>query len=1653
MIPITAMGVTYDPGTGHSVGEDLSLTGLNAGESIIIQSGNGIRVLTGGITLAGNMYIGLDDQGSATGQLYAESTIDPSFTIVSDGLINVVGALNVYSGKDFGIHSGSGLIDASFGSISNNGTINIYNIDNFDVAGTTLSSGNFSISAAQIEMGSIISSAGNMNLNSSGNITISDFTNDSTGTANFTANNLYVSNLQNNTGVTNITLTGDLSSTGDIENSGDGLNIISASIININGTVKNDNASGVMTVNSSDFRVTGGDALNASFVNSGDFIADISHTARFEYGIDLSTMNTYNEFNLQASVLEFGTGVTADSILQFFSNKLDSYTLITGSIINANDITNGSGGNVNANMILTGSSINAASVNNYGNELNMTSTSTYGGIYLTSGITNDSTISMISDNDINIAGNVDNDGDLTLNGLSINLNSIVNTGSIYIPSSPVVGSLTVASNITNQGGMIDIDSSDIDIGGVITNIGGNISVIGSNSIAIGGIDSQLGILTIDSLMGSVSIDNDISVTSGGLNFSAGTNTVSVGGNVNISGNLTASSVQAIGSGDVNAANAGVQAFLMESAGGNINIGGSVSAIENDLSRTIVLDADVIDITGSAIASNRGSLIFGNGITTNLYIDGDVNSTVGGLIDINSINAEIGSLYGNGKFIARGSIIRATAALDNVINLENGILFDGSDPLYGFVIRDTNDLTLETTAAGADIFVDGGISVGSGNKLTLDSIDEINLSGLITVDGELDLASDNITNINDEIVNTGIMNIDALTIATTDITNSGTIVIDTDSDIYIDNIINSGDITLSTVDSVVVNTVSSTAGGLDITADYINFTSLSVTGGYTNLNTTNFNVIGDVSVTGDFVQGGTTGMLNFTQHNATFDADNLTIGGDFSALQYTASYNLLSDLNITGILNTASSANVDFTATSILLGGIDNAGNLIFNSNDVDLGDVQTSGYLEINTDDITYVNSLTTIGTGGVEITGTELDSTGAVTLAGGLLQNAAITPADGSLNILASDFIINASNIDVAVIDQTSGTLLLNTSDLNVSGDINVDDLSIVANGTDWLTMNVDGNINGNVDIIGLERLVVGGDYLFDDNSMLHAAILPRATAPHNYWSTVSLLEDDTLGQITNGVAGEPLISINGEFISDLSVLGSGAVGALEDTQIGIDLFDIVDQGTAIWFLHADDGIEELGLKTRNLYVKFCNADGSICYNYLDSLGVGSTDEDDLPAYISVRDTDGDGDPDSLYVVFDPRFGGPVEVFKIQPIVDREDYHTYGEYAAAGALDNLISGRMEDLGFFNRNPIETIPVVFQDTYMEEVATELYDRMEQYQLDHDGSYLARFSRLFQPTEIDQLAGTISLNEHTSFRDFEDHAFDEFIWNRNRKLKKSWLDMDFGMFNQTVGTENKASGDRFSIYGGFDWKESETLLMGLTGRITRMSDSSVDKIDLSYRLAEPVSGRVDVDVSNTNIGIGGYLMKILSEGTRAYGNAFIDVSMLDVSREQTFVEDQISGTGTSFSLISEWGLMHDILNQYIVGNLYSRAGYSSGFTINEKSGSNEYMNLQSDGYFILTPGYSLIAQKKIYTSPWFQIRPSISIGAEYDLIGMPNAQFKFAMANDYEDYKVDIDPLWANAGAGIEFLSANGMQFGIDYRYQYNADMQMHKIRLSGSYRF
>ncbi len=1658
LVPATAMGVSYDPGTGNAVGADGLLVGLDTtADSVIVESGNGIVVQSGGITVSDNMYVGVDNQGATTGQMYIETGTDIPFTILSGGDIDITNTLNVAAGRDISFGpNGSAVIDVNIGSISSLGKLTISDVSGVTVGATTVAD-DFTVSAAQgASFGATTVNGGNTTITTALDIDIAQLVNNGGGTVTLDTGTVNSGTIQNNSGTIDITADYLSTSAGDIENSGTLMQIAVDTDILVDGTMKNDSTAGTMTINAGSLMVNGGDAINPSFVNAGNLNLTVTGLTHLEYGFDLSAMAITNTFSLDTGTLTFGAGMDPDAWLQLLANRLNSFELIVrnGAIVAPVDLINGDG-NANANMDLTATSVTVDDVTNNAKILNVNATDTAGGIYVGGDLNAiaGSTTNLISAGELDVTGATVNAGTMVLNGDTVDLGSVANSGDMQIlATTGVTGGVHVDSNVVNNGTLF-VQGREIDIAGAVINNSGTMTLRGSDASSsaaqIGSLDVVGGVVNIDALVG-LNVDGAVTVDGGALNFSASTRNVTAANSINIDGNLTASATDATNAGDVNVAAIGTPNFTMTSTAGAIDIGGDVSAIENDQARAIILNAAVTEIAGNVTAGGMGILRF---VGDFLGVTGDMLSDAGGTIDLGSGDTQVGTLAGAGTFVARGNIIEATAAADDAINIQNGIWYDGTEPASGFIIKDTTDLTLWASGADADIRVAGGITIGVGNKLTLSSADELNVSGLVTNDGELYADAINALVFTHMITNSGTMdisNFDMIGITTADIVNTGTMNIDSGGAIVAGDITNSGNMTIGGT-PFDVGTITSTAGTLDIDATTLNATAIAITGGVTTLDSGFVTATNDINVSGDMVQGGNSGMLNLTRAHTSVEATNLIIGGDFNAFGESGGYDVQNSINITGTLNVAGPATVLMVAPNVSFGGLDNGGMLGLEGDDIDLGDATNSGTMMIFYDTLAANNFVTTAG--GVYLSGNSIDVTNSINLAGQLLQNSFDTPTAGDVNLISNDFVMNAASVTANGISQTSGALRINTNDLNIVGNIGAGDLMVSNLGANWLDVSVGGDIAGGIYFYGLEKMTVGGDYTFNDSSRVLASVLDRASS--GYWATVN-----GNGQFSG--ATEALISINGKLINDLSsgnpstypAWDKSTVGPLLDSQFGVNIFDIIDPGTAIWLLHADGGIADVSIQSSNAVVRFCNASGTICYNYFDTINdTGSADPDDLPAYLAMRDTDGDGVADSLYLVFDPAFGGPLMLPKIQPIVAAEPSHTGGEYDTAGALDEMIAAQLAATGFPSNAPLVTLQGIFDNTIFSDFGDELYARMVQFDLGRDGAPLSRFSRLFQPHEIDQIVNTVSQNEHTTFRDFEDRMLDEFIWNRNRSLKKLWVDADFGMFQTKTDDGLRADGDRFSVIGGFDWQSSPTLILGLSAHASYSDSTATDTVDIGYT-GTPIWARAGTDVTDLNIGVGGYMMKTLNQKMRLYGNAFLDIHQLEVSRDQEFIDGQIQGSGSSFSIASEWGLLHDWLNQYIVGNLYARVGYNSGFSITENVGNTEYARMEQEGYIMLTPGYSLTAQKRVYPSAWFQFRPNITIGAEYDVLGVPDvAQFKFGPAQNMTDYNVSIDPLWMYAGAGIEFLTASGFQFGIDYRYQYNADVQMHKFKLSGIYRF
>lgn len=1616
LVPFGAPAADY-PG-GLAIGE-------NTGSVAVPETDNVLNLGENGLSVYGYAIIGEASQGG-NGQLYAEQT-SGTFTIQSAGNVSV-GGLIVKDNALLGIKGTTDSnIDLSLGTVTADGGLQIdEHIGTVTATGITAKK-MLSITANSADLGTVIvgGADSSLMLDVHGMLKMNDFK--YTGTANntgtITAGDIRVDGSIQNlvdsvsgaSGALNITANdahigtnGDIEVQGNIDNMATSMMTISGGAIMVNGTMSNQKTGGTLKIDSkANLSVLGTDTGGVSFVNKGDFYGNVSGTTTFVHGVDLSGMTSSNSFVLTTGSLDLGTMRN----LQLTHGTVDITTtsnsaLSFATVANETDgkVKMNSAGNFTAETLKNNSEMEIGAVDLTADELI---------------VGNVAKTTLSATNALTLNGDISSAGTTMLTGGNMTLQNVTNTGTMTIKSpTDATGQISIAGNLVSSGNAHTVlHTRQIRVTGNITNSDNAVTeILGSDTaggdIQLGQLVVSGGTLNLKSLTGGVAATS-VSLTGGAITADAVTRSITATNNVEIAGNLSATGAVATSGGDMSVGATGTP-FVLASTGGDITIGGNVSAGGDDTARAMRLNAKNINVTGRVAALKNGTLIFGTDANQNLNVIGDVD-TANGTIEVYAGNATAASWAGYvGNLILHGGNI--TARTGN-IDFSSGLVFNDSvltQPAQGVWVKDGTELTLITETPDDGNIMLGALNLGSGKTLTMNSAAKIiSVTGDYKTNGTLNINATDATFTGGDMTNGGELNARVANMWNAgNIANTGTANITAGTATFGDVDNQSGAFNLNGTNGVTAANVKS-GGTMNVSSTgAVALAGLTVSGGRTTIASPNVTVENSVNVTGDLIQGAaSTNGLNLTQ-NGTFTAQNLTVSGDLAANSGAVDYMIASDATITGNINVANGTEIQLIANTI-------------SSHDVVNKGAMTLG-------GATSVNSFTNDGT--ATLRGESLGVTNTFN-ATNLYQKFTGALNAGDVNIDADSYRISAT-------------------DFSLDGNLNATNLTVFAVPAKHLNANIAGNLSGGVAFANLGQMHVGGDYAFTDTSKVFANISNKSSMAGlpNYWSSVSLA-DGTLGQITNATSGDgALITVDGKFTSDLSLglTPSGGIGGGASDQIGIALRELADAGDAIWLVYAQGGITESGDKLRNLNVVICNASGSICYDYFDGTPAGNSS-----AYLTMRDTDGNGTSDSIYVVFDPRFGGPVELFKIQPIVAHNAEHTDGEYVSAGALDNMIAGQMAKQGFTGRHAIELLPVLFRGTNMETMANELYGRMEHYNTYRDSAPLSRFSRLFQAREIEQVAGSVILNEHTSARSFEDHMLDEFIWNRNRNLKKAWVDAEYGMLFQKVSDGKHADGNRFNITGGFDWQHTNTLILGLAGRVSHTSTDVSDAMNLGYTTENPfIAGHVDAKVANTNIGLGGYLMQTLGEKTRAYGNAFLDLHVFDITRHQTFVNGTIDGSGTAFALNTEWGLLHDWLNQYIVGNMYARAGYNFGFSVTEKVGGHDYMKMKSDGYLSFTPGYSLTAQKRIYPSVWFQVRPYATIGVEYDVLGAPdNAKYKFATAKKFTSYDIDIDPLWANIGGGVEMLSATGFQVGLDYRYQYNQDIQLHNIKVSGSYRF
>jgi hypothetical protein len=349
--------------------------------------------------------------------------------------------------------------------------------------------------------------------------------------------------------------------------------------------------------------------------------------------------------------------------------------------------------------------------------------------------------------------------------------------------------------------------------------------------------------------------------------------------------------------------------------------------------------------------------------------------------------------------------------------------------------------------------------------------------------------------------------------------------------------------------------------------------------------------------------------------------------------------------------------------------------------------------------------------------------------------------------------------------------------------------------------------------------------------------------------------------------------------------------------------------------------------------------------------------------------------------------------------------------------------------------------------------------MSSYRDTNDAGPYAAFSGLFTPTEATHLAIMVNSTERMFQQTVQKRMIDESMWARNRVMSKLWFDADLGTFTITNPDANDPiNGTRMSGVVGYDLQVNPDTIIGFNAGYSMSNSTEDSTFDLSYVnvATGPVSWLANREIKSevTTITLGGYLMSKMESGARVYISANGHAHSLTTSRTQDMLPE-VTDTVNATSFTGEIGVVHHISEQAITGNLFARFVQNSGFNLTTGTeGGEDFMDIVQDQYMTFAPGYSLTFQRRIFMSPTFIMRPYLTVGAEYEVMGMDNKiLYKFAISDDYSEYELDYSPLWAKGQVGLEFLSISGVQFGMGYGFHYNQAIQMHNINISASMRF
>ncbi len=1115
--------------TFSALGQTLSGR-LESNTDITVLASNTINI-DGEILSVQNLSIiseDLDVIGDITG--LGSVDINANDTIIS-GSIRSAGILNldVDSLSLSGLLSASNVLDIQTGTIDAILGSLILSDDNIIINSSenSIFSGLIS-SDANINIGVVGSILFNSEIESKGAINITSDSVDTTSISSFNTDSSI--NIVSNNGVS---ISGELSADGNIDINGLNISLSGIVISNNDITISSlddifaDNIIG--TAGSIELNFNGDFTQNAGLISAGQSLILSGGGTAGVNGI----FEANGTIDIEANTVIINDVVRTASGLNILSDN----TSLNGSILADNAILTANLGNITVGNLGRINTVKEAS------------------LIAQSNIIVDGVIST------GLSDNISGDG--------VILNAI--TGSVSIGNAARVATLgnvvlNAGVSFTNFATGKDIDQNNLGIEAL-----GNVDVNVSDGIITTGqilSDNNISLVAADSIevIGEVNASNNINLNAGLGNIEIVNNAAlrSQNGNVTIATDNVFENKGTIATASglsINAVTSLINDSTIFTANGDLSLSANTLQLSGfifstGLSGALLLNSDNIDITG--IVASDNALVINN-------LAGQLNVAQGGVLQSNSsLDLDLASIniIGTLRTIGDASINfgLGTFASDGIVEAD-GLLSLNTTGQLSLLSNITATSDIEINAAS---LLQDGVILSNGGRLSINTNNDSFINGSITSSGILSIDANSIAlNSDSQLISSNIINIisDDEIVSSGTVRSIGNINFLASNDITIDNILASNNnvgLTASNGDISVGGPINS-GGSIDIVGNNVVINNSIIA---------NDNIIiashtNDIVIDGDIDAGvDGNGILSLTANNGnilvasgneifgqdavSINANSITVDGSILSPTDVDLISSSSDIEISGVIigqGSVSLAAISGNAQNVLLNGRIDGGDIDIVTDDFTVGG---AGIIRIKGTTNLKISNAATIN--GVIVGDTD------IIFNGNIAQNSNLNiGSTGTLQSLNSSIILNnISGLQVDGIISANNNISIDYADsLNISNDgrveaIGIDDSGnitggdifithIGASGITDVTINIDGELVGSRDIN-----IVGG--VTDIDGFVFANRNLNITSDDFTLDANNIASSLTIGDTGILAAGNNAnVNVTGSFNIDTSGIESG--------------------------------------------------------------------------------------------------------------------------------------------------------------------------------------------------------------------------------------------------------------------------------------------------------------------------------------------------------------------------------------------------------------------------------------------------------------------------------------------------------------------------------